>query len=139
MQFCLAEFLLSWRSNPEDVVELPVKRTMASLAVPRYYLREGRGRAEVIMCCRYRSRALSNNRSDHATASNILPAERKLNTIIESVRVSPIAGGMKEWGTGYWWSMIKGRRLLEELFKKGYEVNVAVDGRDSIEGEGQYP
>lgn len=32
------------------------------------------------------------------------------------------------------------RRLLEELFKKeGYEVNVAVDGKDSVEKVKAYP
>jgi len=46
MQFCLAEIPPQLEVEPGDVVELPVKRTMASLAVPRYYLREGRGRAE---------------------------------------------------------------------------------------------
>ncbi|MGI6512938.1 MAG: alanine racemase [Syntrophomonadaceae bacterium] len=46
MQFCLVEIPSPLGVEPGDVVELPVKRTLASLAVPRFYLREGRGRAD---------------------------------------------------------------------------------------------
>ncbi len=46
MQFCLAEIPPGLEVSPGDEVELPVKRTLASLAVPRSYLREGRSRTD---------------------------------------------------------------------------------------------
>ncbi|MGE5543693.1 MAG: alanine racemase [Bacillota bacterium] len=39
MQFCLAEIPSGLDAQAGDIVELPVKRTLASLAIPRFYLR----------------------------------------------------------------------------------------------------
>lgn len=39
MQFCLAEIPAQLEVEAGDVVELPLKRTLASLAIPRFYLR----------------------------------------------------------------------------------------------------
>jgi len=43
MQFCLAEIPAGLEAETGDIIELPVKRTLASLAIPRYYVR-GEGR-----------------------------------------------------------------------------------------------
>ncbi|MGI6551208.1 MAG: alanine racemase [Syntrophomonadales bacterium] len=46
MQFCLAEVPSGLEIQAGDVLELPVKRTLASLAVPRFYLRGEQYRAD---------------------------------------------------------------------------------------------
>ena len=73
MQFCLVEIPSRW-VEPGDVVELPVKRTLASLAVPRFYLREGGAEPMIMMCYRCRSRALSNNQTSIWLRSNYFTA-----------------------------------------------------------------